>query len=215
MLPCGALLLDLDGTLIDSIELIVRSFQHATAVHLGREWAREEIVPTIGRSLIDALEEIAPGRGQELLGTYREYNLARHDEYVSVYPGVLTMIAEVRARGVPMGIVTSKARVSVAPAFRAFGLDVGMQTVVLLEDTTRHKPHPEPLLLAAERMSVDPADCWYLGDSTHDLQAARAAGMTGIGAAWGPYPRAALAPLAHAIAATPGEVVMLIDTTQD
>ncbi len=215
MPPCDALLLDLDGTLIDSIELIVRSFQYATAIHLGREWPRVEIVPTIGRPLIEVLEEVAPGRGAALLATYREYNLARHDEYVTVYPGVLEMLAEVRVRGVPMAIVTSKAAVSVAPTFRRFGLDDGMRTVVLLEDTTHHKPHPEPLLLAAERIGISPAACWYVGDSTHDMEAARAAGMTAVGAAWGPYPRAVLAPLADVIAATPAEVVTLIDTTQD
>jgi len=215
MPPCDALLLDLDGTLIDSIELIVRSFQHATATHLGREYSRAEIVPTIGRPLTDVLEEIAPGQGTALLATYREYNLAWHDEYVTIYPGVIEMLAEVQTRGVPMAIVTSKGRDATAPTFRRFGLDAGMQTVVLLEDTVRHKPHSEPLLLAAECISISPAACWYLGDSTHDMQAARAAGMAAIGAAWGPYSRAALAPLADIVVATPAEVVTLIDTTQD
>src|SRR5262245_49082048 len=93
------MLFDLDGTLIDSIELIVRSFQHTTAAHLGAPLARAEIIPTIGRSLVKELERIAPGRGAELLATYRIFNLANHDALVTVYPGVLDLLHAVRTRG--------------------------------------------------------------------------------------------------------------------
>ncbi|MHB8647533.1 MAG: HAD family hydrolase [Thermomicrobiales bacterium] len=213
-----AILFDLDGTLIDSIELIVRSFQHATATHCGTPLAREEILPTIGRSLAGALERIAPGNGAALLATYRAFMLANHDELVTVYPGVLEMLAAIHARGIPSGIVTSKARHSAAPSFARFLLDREMSVVVVEDDTARHKPHPDPLLHAAAALDLPPAgalraECWYIGDSTHDMIAARAAGMTGIGAAWGPYARADLAPLADAIAETPDEVMTLLNAS--
>lgn len=211
MPPCALLLLDLDGTLIDSIELIVRSFQHAGAATLGRAPTRGEIVPTIGRPLVDVCAELAPGRGPEMVATYRAWNHAYHDEYVAVYPGIVEMIAAVRERGVPMGIVSSKARVAAQPTFDRFGLDAGMATVVLHDDTPRHKPLPDPLLFAATRVGVPPAACWYLGDSTHDMEAARAAGMVAVGAAWGPYPTETITALAHAIAAAPMDVVALLD----
>ncbi len=206
-----ALLFDLDGTLIDSIELIVRSFQHATEAHLGTPLAREEIIPTIGRSLAGELERIAPGNGAALLATYRTFMLAHHDAFVTVYPGVLDLLAAIHARGIPMGIVTSKARLSAAPSFARFLLDREMAVVVAEDDTARHKPHPDPLLHATAALNLPPSACWYIGDSTHDMVAARAAGMTGIGAAWGPYDRAILAPLADAIAETPADVFMLLD----
>ena len=209
--PPQAILFDLDGTLIDSIDLIVRSFQHATATHCGTPLAREEIIPTIGRSLAGELERIAPGNGAALLATYRAFMFANHDEFVTVYPGILDMLAAIHARGIPTGIVTSKARISAAPSFARFLLDREMAVVVAEDDTTRHKPHPDPLLHAAALLDLPPAACWYIGDSTHDLVAARAAGMTGIGAAWGPYGRATLAPLADAIAETPMDVVTLFD----
>jgi len=204
------LLFDLDGTLIDSIELIVRSFQHATATHLGTPLAREAIIPTIGRSLAGELERIAPGDGAALLATYRTFMLANHDDFVTVYPGVFAMLAAIRARGIPTGIVTSKARLSAAPTFARFLLNREMSVVVVEDDTARHKPHPDPLLHAAAALNLPPADCWYIGDSTHDMIAARAAGMTGIGAAWGPYARADLEPLAAAIADTPADVLSLL-----
>jgi pyrophosphatase PpaX len=207
----NCILFDLDGTLIDSIELIVRSFQHATAVHLGTPLTREEIIPTIGRSLAGELERIAPGSGAALLATYRTFMFANHDEFVTVYPGIFDLLAALHARGLPTGIVTSKARISAAPSFARFLLDREMSVVVVEDDTERHKPLPDPLLHAARLLGLPPAACWYIGDSTHDMIAARAAGMTGIGAAWGPYARAYLEPLAEAIAETPADLLALLD----
>jgi pyrophosphatase PpaX len=206
-----AILFDLDGTLIDSIELIVRSFQHATETHLGAPLTREEIIPTIGRSLTGELERIAPGSGAALLVTYRAFMFANHDAFVTVYPGIFDLLTALRARGLPTGIVTSKARISAAPSFARFLLDREMSAIVVEDDTARHKPHPDPLLHAARLLGLAPAACWYIGDSTHDMIAARAAGMTGIGAAWGPNHATALAPLADAVAETPADVLALID----
>ncbi|MCA1669157.1 MAG: HAD-IA family hydrolase [Thermomicrobia bacterium] len=213
--PPHAILFDLDGTLIDSIELIVRSFQHATAIHCGTPLARGEIIPTIGRSLAGELERIAPGNGAALLATYRTFMFANHDAFVTVYPGVHDLLAATHARGIPMGIVTSKARLSAAPSFARFLLDREMAVIVVEDDTARHKPHPDPLLHAAAALDLPLAACWYVGDSTHDMIAARAAGMTGIGAGWGPYGRAMLTPLADAIADTPRDVLALLEHKSD
>lgn len=207
----NCILFDLDGTLIDSIELIVRSFQHATATHLGAPLPREEIIPTIGRSLAGELERIAPGSGAALLATYRTFMFANHDEFVTVYPGIFALLAALHARGIPTGIVTSKARISAAPSFERFLLDREMAAIVVEDDTDRHKPHPDPLLHAARLLELPPAACWYIGDSTHDMLAARAAGMTGIGAAWGPNHATELAPLADAVVETPADVLVLLD----
>ena len=207
------ILFDLDGTLIDSIELIVQSFQHATATHLGAPITREEIIPTIGRSLAAELERIAPGNGAALLATYRTFMFANHDAFVTVYPGIVALLAALHARGIPTGIVTSKSRISAAPSFARFLLDREMAVIVAEDDTARHKPHPDPLLHAAKLLGLSPAACWYIGDSTHDMIAARAAGMTGIGAAWGPNHASLLTPLADAVAETPADVLMLLDGT--
>ena len=209
-----AVLFDLDGTLIDSIELIVRSFEHATATHLPAPLGREHILPTIGLSLIDTLEEIAPGKGADLLLTYRAFLQTHHDALIAGYDGVTELLDGLAARKLPLGIVTSKAMVSAAPSLRRFGLTAWMATIVTHDDTERHKPHPDPLLLAAARLNVSPASCWYVGDSPHDLRAARAAGMMAIGAAWGPFVRTDLVPLADALADTPGDVLRLFDAVQ-
>ena len=135
-----------------------------------------------------------PGNGAALLATYRTFMFANHDAFVTVYPGIFALLAALHARGIPTGIVTSKARISAAPSFARFLLDREMAVIVVEDDTERHKPHPDPLLHAARLLDLPPAACWYIGDSTHDMIAAHAAGMTGIGAAWGPNPAATSPP---------------------
>jgi pyrophosphatase PpaX len=206
----AAILFDLDGTLIDSIELIVRSFQHTTEAHLGAPREREQIIPVIGLSLINELERIAPGKGQEMLQTYRTFLVQNHDDLIGEYEGVTEMLDRLAEHRLPLAIVTAKARISAAPTFARFQLEERMQVVVTYEDTENHKPHPEPLLLAASRIGVEPTTCWYVGDSTHDMQAAKAAGMYAVGAAWGPYGYDQLAPLADVVLQQPGDLLALL-----
>lgn len=189
----SALLFDLDGTLIDSVELIVRSYQHSTALHLGQPLAREAIVPTIGLSLEAILEGLAPGRGPVLVATYREYMRANHDTLVRPHAGALATLRDLRERGYRLGIVTSKGRPAASLAFRRWALDTLVDVTVCAEDAPRTKPAPDPLLVAADRLGVAPGRCGYVGDASHDLVAAHAAGMRAIAAPWGAGTRDELA----------------------
>jgi pyrophosphatase PpaX len=191
--PQSAILFDLDGTLIDSVELIVRSYQHATTIHLGEPLAREAIVPTIGLSLEAILEGLAPGRGPTLVETYREYMRANHDLLVRPYDGVLETLRALRERGYRLGIVTSKGRPAATLAFLQWALDAHVDATICAEDAPRTKPAPDPLLAAAAHLGVEPAQCCYIGDTPHDLIAAHAAGMGAIAVPWGAGTREALA----------------------
>lgn len=181
----SSILFDLDGTLIDSVELIVRSYQHATTIHLGEPLAREAIVPTIGLSLEAILEGLAPGRGPILVEIYREYMRANHDALVRPYDGVLETLRALRERGYRLGIVTSKGRPAATLAFRQWALDAYVDVTICAEDAPRTKPAPDPLLAAAAHLGVEPGQCCYIGDTPHDLIAARAAGMPAIAVPWG------------------------------
>lgn len=194
----SAILFDLDGTLLDSIDLIVGAFQHATREHLGRPVERDAIIPTIGRSLTAVLEELAPGRGAALLATYEQFLHQHHHRLVRLYPQAAAVLRELRARGYPLGIVTAKRRAVARLAFDVTGLDHLVDLVICVEDAPRAKPAPDPLLMAAARLGLAPGACLYVGDSRHDLVAAAAAGMPGAAALWGPNEPALLAALAPA-----------------
>ena len=99
--------------------------------------------------------------------------------------GMSEVLAELHAEGRRLGVVTAKRRSTVDLAFARVPLAHLFETIVGGDETHRHKPDPEPLLLAAQRMGADPAQTAYVGDSPFDVLAAKAAGMYAIAVTWG------------------------------
>lgn len=177
-------LLDFDGTLADTVPLIVASYRHTLAAP-GVEPPDEGMIRTwIGRALLDTLEEARPGEGEELVQRYREHNLAHHDELIQRVPGAAELLGDLLAAGVPTAVVSSKRAEMVRHGMRLTGLPE-VEVVVGLEETTRHKPDPAPLLEGARRLGIAPQACVYVGDAVVDVTAARAAGMAAVAVAWG------------------------------
>lgn len=195
------LLFDLDGTLIDTTDLILQSFAHAFDAHLpGRLPSRRDLVASFGRSLPAALEEMAAAAGAadpralaaEMLATYRDFQHLHHDTLIRAFDGIGETLSALRAEGYRLGVVTSKMQHFARHGMRLFDLERHFDVAVFHDDVTRHKPHPEPLLEAARRAAADPHSAVYIGDSTHDVVAGRAAGMITVAVLWGPFEREAL-----------------------
>ncbi len=138
---------DLDGTVVDTVELIVESFRHATRVVLGEKMPDEVILSGVGQPLMKQMRELSAEHAQELYDTYREYNHRRHDELIRGYEGVAEALDALRAAGRRLGIVTSKSADTTQMAFRAVGLREHFEVVVTAGDTAEHKPSPVPLRL--------------------------------------------------------------------
>ena len=188
-----AVLFDLDGTLADTIPLIVASYQHAFRTVLGEEIGEARARAWIGRPLLAALLEESPEHGHDLDQTYREWNLANTARLIRRYEGVPEMLEALASAGVRMAVATSKRRQTARLALEGVGIDHLIEVAAALEDTTRHKPEPDPLLHAAASLGAQPCDCVYVGDATVDVLAARAAGMAAIAVSWGAADREALA----------------------
>lgn len=202
----GTVLFDLDGTLADTIPLIVASYQHAFRTVLAEEVEEARARAWIGRPLLPALLEEAPDHGHELDRVYRAWNLANTARLIQRYAGVPEMLQALADAGVRCAVATSKRRETARLALEGVGIDDVIEVVAGLEDTTRHKPEPDPLLHAAATLGVEPATCVYVGDATVDVLAARAAGMAAVAVTWGAGERAAL------VAAGPDAV---LDTVPD
>ncbi|WP_082569530.1 HAD family hydrolase [Knoellia sp. Soil729] len=183
---------DLDGTLANTIPLIVASYQHAFREVRGEEIEDARARAWIGRPLLGALLEEDPERGHDLDRTYREWNLANTSRLIERYDGVPEMLSALTEAGADLHIVTSKRRDTARLALTGVGIDHLIDVTGALEDTARHKPDPEPLLVAAAKVGVDPSTAVYVGDATVDILAARAAGMAGVAVTWGAGERAAL-----------------------
>ena len=178
-------LFDLDGTVIDSGAIILASMKHAAKEVLGEEPPDELLMAAVGGPGLEAqMHALAPDRVEELVTVYRAHNEPLHAELVCC-AGIDDLLVRLKDEGRRLGIVTAKRRATVALAFDVLPLGHLFETVVGGDETKRHKPDPEPLLLAAERMGVDPEDCAYVGDSPFDIRAAKAAGMFAVAVTWG------------------------------
>jgi pyrophosphatase PpaX len=180
-----AILFDLDGTLVDSLDLIVACWQHATETHLGYRIPRETVLPTVGRPLLNCLDELSPGQGEAMLATYRAYNAIHHDTLIRLPDGTHTMLQALRASGLKTGLVTAKGLPIAQMALDRFDLGPLLDVLVTHESTPRHKPDPAPVRFGCDALKVAPAAACYVGDSVFDMQAGRAAGTAAVGVAWG------------------------------
>ena len=215
-----ALLFDLDGTLVNTIPLIFECYRHTLSVHLpGFDTPRQVIVGNLGRSLDDILRDYAVAGGvadpnavsREMLHTYRTFQRDNLDRLIQPYAGIREALAALRARGLALGLVTSKVEWAARLSYDRYGLGEFLSVLVFHDDTVRHKPDPEPLLFAAAKGGMTPSRTAYVGDSIHDIAAGRAAGMKTIGVLWGPSGREALEQAgADAIVEDPADLVTLL-----
>ena len=178
-------LFDLDGTVIDSGAIILASMRHAAKEVLGAEPPDELLMAAVGGPGLEAqMHALAPDRVEELVTVYRAHNEPLHDELLCC-AGVEDVLVRLKEEGRRLGLVTAKRRATVELAFNALPLRHFFETVVGGDETRGHKPDPEPLLLAAERLDVQPRDCAYVGDSPFDIRAAKAADMFAVAVTWG------------------------------
>jgi pyrophosphatase PpaX len=178
-------LFDLDGTLADTIGLIVASYNHAFRTVLGEERGEAEIRAWIGRPLLESFAAVSPEHAVELDEVYRAWNLAQTESLLREYAGVRDLVTDLVEADVQVGVVTSKRRQTALMALRGVGLEGRLPLLATLEDTERHKPLPDPLLHAVAVLGVEPPSCVYVGDAVVDVEAARAAGLGAIAVTWG------------------------------
>src|SRR5215203_5629900 len=193
--PLPAVLFDLDGTLIDTIELIVSSARHAFEGWPGVTFTDEDWIHGIGTPLVDQLRGYVANEDDVavLLERYRAYQHIHHDRLTRCYDDVPGVIAQLSERGYPLGIVTSKATFIARRSLEWVGLDRFFPVVVGYDETRRHKPDPEPVLAALERLGAAADRAVFVGDSPHDIHAGNAAGVLTVAALWGPFDRETLA----------------------
>lgn len=178
-------LFDLDGTVVDSGAIILASMRHATREVLGIDAADDELMAAVGGPGLEAqMAAFAPDRVDELVRVYREHNIPLHDELMPC-EGIEDVIVRLHEEGVRLGVVTAKWRRTAELAFTRLRVGDLFEVLVGGDETEKHKPDPDPLLLAAKRLGAAPQDCAYVGDSPFDIRAAKAAHMYSVAVTWG------------------------------
>lgn len=193
----AAVLFDLDGTLADTIPLILRCYRHTMLTHRGEALPDDLWVRHIGKPLRVTMTHFASDaeEAERMIATYVAFQRSVHDEIVCAFPGAVPAVDAFRARGVRTGVVTSKGREMTGRTLACCGLE-RMDVLVTADDVRQGKPHPEPVLKAISELGLEdrPEDVLFVGDSPYDLVAGREAGVRTAAVLWGPFGREVLAP---------------------
>lgn len=187
LIGTGAVLFDLDGTVVDTIPHILASFRHATEAVFGAPLDDDVLMHHVGVPLATQMRYFTDDEAtaEHLLAAYREFNHRTHDEMARLYPNTRATLEALAAAGLPMGIVTSKSRMMAERAINLFGLGAFFSAVVTADDTTVHKPDPLPVLEGVRRLKADPDRAIYVGDSPADIESGASAGLGTVAATWG------------------------------
>ena len=200
-------LFDLDGTVIDTGSIILASMRHAAETVIGGSYTDEQLMAAVGGPGLEAqMRALDPERVDELVRVYRAHNEPLH-ETISIFEGMPAALDELKDRGHRLGIVTAKRRATVDLAFARIPIEHLFETVVGGDETERHKPDPQPLQLALERLGASADQAAYVGDSPFDMQAAKAAGCFAIGVSWGRIHDASALADANVVVDSPEELL--------
>ncbi len=189
------ILFDNDGTLVDTYDLILASFRHAVGQVLGCELPEEVLMHKVGQPLAEQVRDFSddPAAQAELLRVYREYNHAHHDQGAPAFPDVLDGLDRLQRAGFLLGVVTSKMHWLAWRGLTIAGATPYLQCCIGADDCPKFKPDPDPLVMGAHALGLQPEQCLYVGDSPFDIAAGNAAGCQTVAALWGMFPREVLA----------------------
>ena len=188
-------LFDFDGTLVDSIELILESYRHTLRVHRGQTPGDDVWLEGLGTPLRVQFRHFTddPAEIQAMIATYREWNLANHDRMVRPFPGAVETVTALRDRKVRLGIVTSKNLDGLQKGLSLCGFDGMFEALVTSDSMEASKPDPAPVRAAIAQLDGRSDSTLVVGDSPHDIRAGNLAGARTAACMWGPFPRERLA----------------------
>ena len=186
MKKLDTILFDLDGTLINTNEIIIRSFASTFERHFPKsDVTRDQMLTYIGPTLEQTFSKYTTDVFliQEMIESYREFYVDYEVGNFEIYPGVEKVVKELFDQGYNLGIVTSKFTIAAWPSFTHYNLDKYFKVFVGLENVTYPKPHKEPVLTALSQFDkVNKAI--MIGDNQGDILAGKNAGIYSAGVAW-------------------------------
>jgi pyrophosphatase PpaX len=181
----STVLFDFDGTLANTNQLIINSFKHIYSVFHNNECDEAYITSTFGEPLLTTMNrDFGAYNMEDVLACYREYQNERFNNEVTLYDNVPEVLEYLKKKGVKLGIVTSRLRNSTEEAIKSFNIEKYFEVVITANDTEKHKPHKEPLMMALKAVNSKPQETYYVGDSRFDMECAINAGAVPILAGW-------------------------------
>lgn len=178
------ILFDLDGTLVNTNDLIIASFEYTLAEYFPGKYSRADIVSWIGEPLRDTFTRLDPERADELVAVYRRHNRQIHETHIQEYEGVFETVQTLYEAGYKLGVVTTKFYQGADLGLQLARLRPFFSVVVGLDHITEPKPHPEPVNRALDWLDSSPDCALMIGDSVSDIAAGQRAGTYTAGVSW-------------------------------
>jgi len=179
-----ALLFDFDGTLLNTNDLIIKTFMHILDERFPGQYSPKDCMKFIGPSLTETFEQITPNEVDEMIEKYRQWNQAHHDELVTEYDGVVSTLEKLKEQGIRLAVVSTKRKDTVEKGLDLMGAKHLFEFWIGGDDVKNVKPDPEPVLIAIERLGVSKEDVMMIGDNYHDILAGKNAGVKTAGVSW-------------------------------
>ena len=179
-------LFDLDGTLIDSNDLIIKCFEETMKNYMPQKlFSRQDLIDMVGPPLKETFRIVSedPQIISEMIDFYRKKYVELEFDYISLYPNVLETLKILSENNINMGIVTTKFKESAIPSIEAYNLDNYITSFCYLDDITEHKPHPEPIFYALKQFN-NYQKVLMVGDNTSDILAGKNASCYTCGVEW-------------------------------
>ncbi|WP_409295437.1 pyrophosphatase PpaX [Peribacillus sp. SCS-26] len=180
----NTLLFDLDGTLINTNDLIIASFINTLNIYFPEKYKEEDVLQFMGPPLHESFTQLDELRADEMVAKYREHNLANHDILVKEFEGVYETVETLHKEGYKMAIVSTKMHDTVLRGLKVARLDRFFDIIIGLDDVERAKPDPEPLMKALDILGSKPEEAIMVGDNHHDILGGKNAGTRTAGVAW-------------------------------
>lgn len=180
-----AVLFDFDGTLMDTNDIIMASWQYTFMKYRGKEGDRDWIISTYGEVLAVSMEKAFPDIPlEECMDTYRDYQRDIYLEKIHLFDGMEELIRKLHDGGYKLAIVTSRLKSSLERGLDKYDLRKYFDAIVTCEDCEEHKPLPGPCLAALEKLNLPASDAVMVGDSVFDVLCAKNAGVDSIMVGW-------------------------------
>lgn len=179
------ILFDFDGTLMDTNDVIIQSWQHTYRTLRGEEGDIDEILATFGEPLDLSMENLFPDVPlEESLPIYRGYQRENFLSDIKLVDGATDLLDELKDRNYGMALVTSRLKFTTDQALDTFDLRRYFDCVVTADDVTRHKPDPQSVEIALDKLGSSPAKAMMIGDTRHDIMCAKNAGIRSVLVSW-------------------------------
>lgn len=178
-------LFDFDGTIMDTNDIIISSWQYTYRNFTGKDGDLNTILQSFGEPLDYSIRQLFPNHDtDEVLSVYREYQFKHYEEMISLFPGVEEMLFFLNDKGYKMGIVTNRLRRSTDIGLKKFKVEKLFGSVIACNEAARNKPFADPVLMAINQLESKPETSILVGDSANDILCGQNAGVRTVRVSW-------------------------------